>query len=302
MAVIHTLTKNNYDHLAFSDDSGHEDGRYNSLGLITFPLKFEKMLCNELKKLFINSGINNEFKWQDVRSARNKFAAEKVHVFIFKHLDKLRVDVLIWDMKDARHKDVSGRDDNANIGRMYYHLVQNVLSKRWGDDSIWFWRPDKQSAMDWRSLGGYLVNKKHQLAANLFGISKSDFVRLKLRIIKPVESHKEVFVQVADYFAGLGVYSYGHYAKYKNWENVRGGQTSLFEGTTTPVVLSNSEKVRFLLIDSFNKDCKNRSLTVSLDSTEGFQTRDPSKPINFWLYRPQHVLDKAPVAMTILKM
>lgn len=81
-------------------------------------------------------------------------------------------------MEDARHKGISGRDDNANIGRMYYHLMQNALSKRWDGNSSWFWRPDKQSSMDWRTLGKYLVSKKHRLAADLFGINESDFVKL----------------------------------------------------------------------------------------------------------------------------
>ena len=72
-------------------------------------------------------------------------------------------------------------------------------------------------------------------------------------------------------------------------------QASLFENTAITTKLSNSEKVRFPLINSFNKLCKDRALTVSLDSTKGFKTYDPSKPINFWLYRPQHILDKAPI-------
>lgn len=284
-----------YDHLAFSDDSGHEDGRYNSLSLVTFPLEHEVELRYELKALFVSSGISNEFKWRDVRSARHKFAAEKLHAFIFKHLDKIRIDVLIWDMEDTRHKDVFGRDDKANIGRMYYHLVQNTLSRRWGNVSSWLWKPDKQSSMDWRTLAKCLVGKKHRLAADLFGINEDDFTKLKLKMIKVVESCREIFVQVADYFAGLGAYSYGHFGKYEQWTITQGGQISLFKDTKIIKNWSHREKIRFPLIDSFDKDCKSRILTVGLNSTKGFQTHDPSKPINFWLYKPQHILDKAPL-------
>lgn len=287
-------TKIIYDHLAFSDDSRHEDGRYNSLGLVTFPLKHKGGLCSELKTILSSSGISGEFKWQSVRSAKYKFASEKLHAFIFKHLDKIRIDVLIWDMEDSRHKDISGRDDSANIGRMYYQLVQNVLNKRWNNNSSWFWRPDKQSSMDWQTLGKCLVGKKHKLAADLFGINETDFIKLKLKMIKVVESHKEIFVQVADYFAGLGAYSYGHFEKYKEWEMAQGGQTSLFENKKVVKNWSNSEKFRFPLISHFNTECKSRTLTVGLNSTKGLKTHDPSKPINFWLYRPQHVSDKAP--------
>lgn len=283
-----------YDHIAFSDDSGHEDGRYNSLGLVTFPFEHEKSLRDELKTIFSKSGISGEFKWQDVRSAKYKFAADKLHAFIFKHLDKLRIDVLIWDAEDSRHT-VPGRDDNANIGRMYYHLVQNVLSKRWGNNSTWFWRPDKQSAMDWQTLGDCLVSKKHKVGADLFGTNEIDFIKPKLKLIEVVESHKEIFVQVADYFAGLGAYSYGHFDKYREWKVAQTPQQSLFENTEIKQKWSNSEKVRFPLIDCFNDDCKRRSLTVALDSTRGLKTHDPIKPINFWLYKPQNSLDKVPV-------
>ncbi len=287
-------TKITYDHLAFSDDSGHEDGRYNSLGLITFPFKHEESLCNELQTIFSSSGITDEFKWQNVRSAKYKFASEKLHAFVFKHLDKIRIDVLIWDTEDSRHKDVPGRDDNANTGRMYYQLIQNVLNKRWGNNASWFWKPDKQSVMDWQTLGKCLVGKKHNLAVDLFGVNETDFIKLKLKMIKVVESHKEIFVQVADYFAGLGAYSYGHFDKYKEWEESQSGQVSLFEDKKVLKNWSNSEKTRFPLINCFNNECKSRTLTVALSSTKGLKTHDPPKPINFWLYRPQHALDKAP--------
>lgn len=284
-----------YSHVAFSDDSGHGDGRYNSLGLVTFPFEYEKSLRNELEILFVSAGINSEFKWHDVSSARHRFAAEGLQTFIFNHLDKIRVDVLVWDMKDTRHKDIPGRDDNANIARMYYHLLENTL-KRWGYNSSWLWKPDKQSPMDWRTLADCLVHKKHLLAADLFGIDEDDFVKLKLKMIKVVDSRKEIFVQLADYFAGLGAYSYGHFGKYKEWKIIQAGQISLFGNMKSIKNWSNSEKARFPLIDSFYEGCKNRALTVSLDSTSGFETHDPSKPVNFWPYRPQHALDKAPAS------
>ena len=128
----------------------------------------------------------------------------------------------------------------------------------------------------------------------MFGINETDFIKLKLKMIKVVESHKEVFIQVADYFAGLGAYSYGHFEKYKEWESAQAGQTSLFEDKKVVKNWSNSEKIRFPLINSFNNQCKNKTLTVGLNSTKGLKTHDPSKPINFWMYKPQHILDKAP--------
>jgi hypothetical protein len=36
-------------------------------------------------------------------------------------------------------------------------------------------------------------------------------------------------------------------------------------------------------------------MKIGLDNAGGLRSYDPKKRINFWLYEPQHVLDKAPV-------
>jgi hypothetical protein len=284
-----------FNHLAYSDESHHQDGRFSSIGLITFQYSDWEDLCQELKKLFVDSGITNEFKWKKVYDAKYKFAAEKLHAFIFKHLNKLRIDVLIWDKEDIRHKNIIARDDDTNLGIMYYQLLQNTLSWRWDNKAIWCWQPDEQSSMDWKTIGDCLINKKHKALADLFGISQNGFTRLNIIKLSPIESHKEVFVQVADYFAGLGVYSYGHFHKYQTWKLSQGGQASLFAKTEKLQKLSKSETVRFPLLQTFSDQCKNKSFAISLDSTKGLQTRKPSERINFWLYTPQHPKDKAPV-------
>jgi len=283
-----------HDHSAFSDDSGHEDGRYNSLGLVTLKFSQYNNLILELQKLFSESGIKGEFKWEKVRTARNGFAAKKINKFVFKHYNDLRVDVLIWDMQDSRHKDISNIDDNKDLGRMYYHLVSHVFSKRWGNECTWCWQPDKQSSIDWRLLAVCLIGKRYKTITDLFDVSKNDFWELGLKMIKISDSQKELFIQVADYFAGLGAYSYGHFDKYKNWLNSKSGQKSLFNGTTEKRTLSGSERVRFPLIESFIDQCKKNKMTVGLESTGGLKTHDPKNHINFWLYQPQNIHDKAP--------
>jgi hypothetical protein len=100
---------------------------------------------------------------------------------------------------------------------------------------------------------------------------------------------------LADYFAGLGAYSYGHHAKYHNWLQDLSGQNSLFSNVAIPEVLSNTEKVRFPLISSFTEKSKKYKKKLSFQKTGGFKTNDPRENINFWLYVPQHFEDKAPV-------
>jgi hypothetical protein len=285
-----------YSHIAFSDDSGHEDGRFNSLCLITLQSCHVSELKEKLKDILKKSGVESEFKWSKLRSqsAKYKFCAERFENFIFDHADKIRVDVLIWDMDDSRHKN-SGRDDNENLARMYYHLIQNTLSKRWHNSSTWLLVPDHQSSIKWHKLGEYLVSKKHKTMADIFGMDEGGFINLGLKIIKPTHSHEEPFIQLADYFAGLGAYSYGHHAKYHNWLQDLSGQNSLFSNVAIPEVLSNTEKVRFPLISSFTEKSKKYKKKLSFQKTGGFKTNDPRENINFWLYVPQHFEDKAPV-------
>ena len=213
------MTKTTYTHIAFSDDSGHEDGRYNSLCLITLLMSSLDEIKQQLKDILKKSGVESEFKWSKLRSnsAKYKFCAERFEKFLFENIDKLRVDVLIWDMEDSRHKNLSGRDDNENLTRMYYHLLQNALSYRRANEATWLWIPDHQSSMNWRLLRNCLVSKKHKALTDLFGIDERSFQNLGLKIIKPTNSCDEPFIQLADYIAGIGAYSYGHFDKYLNW-------------------------------------------------------------------------------------
>lgn len=54
----------------------------------------------------------------------------------------------MWDITDSRH-DIQGRDDIANLGRMYHHLFVDILRNRWPDDARWMVHPDENSALDW---------------------------------------------------------------------------------------------------------------------------------------------------------
>ncbi len=285
-----------HSHVAFSDDSEHKDGQYNSLCLITCSILDLPSLRQELEEIFQKSGIESEFKWSKLRSAsaKYKFCAERLEKFIFKNIHKLRVDTLIWDMKDSRHKE-PGRDDNENLARMYYHLLYSTLNNRWEKNATWLWTPDHQSSINWQFLGECLVSKKQKVLSNLFDTDVKSFNTLGLKVIKPANSQEEPFIQLADYIAGLGTYSYGHFNKYQTWIDTISGQGILFSNDLNKnEELSETEKIRFLFIESFLQKSKTYKLTLSFKKTSGFKTNDPRDKINFWLYTPQHSLDKAP--------
>lgn len=281
-----------FTHYAFSDDSSHQEGRFNSLALISLKESDFDGINKKLEQIFNESGVKNEFKWEKLKNAKYKFTAEKMIDFVFNSGDKIRIDVLIWDMEDSRHKGVHGRNDNENLVRMYYHLVATTLSKRWPIKTYWHWIPDKQSSVDWKTLQDCISNKKHKCTQDLFG-ENSDFEKISLEKINPDCSKKHILIQLADLFAGLGAYSYGHFGRFTLWESENKHQASLFPVETAH--FSEGEKYKFHIINILNKKCKDHHLQISFNSSQGFKSNNQSSFINFWLYSPQTSLDKAPI-------
>lgn len=129
-------------------------------------------LSNDLSKRLSASNVK-EFKWKKVNGAKERFAALKLCDFAVEYAYQgiLRIDVLIWDTEDARHK-VLLRDEIANLQRMYYHLFKNVLRLRWLSDAVWQLYPDEHTAMDWEIVQDFL-----EYASENVGIERSLFTR-----------------------------------------------------------------------------------------------------------------------------
>ncbi len=285
-----------YTHYAFSDDSRHHDGRYNSLSLVTLERKQYKTLNDKLEDLLYTSNVNDEFKWEKLRNAKYRFMAEKFIDFAFQYTDLLRIDIIIWDLNDERHKGVKSRDDSENLVRMYYHLVSSTFSKRYSIPKVcWKWRPDKQSSVDWTTLHDCLKNTKHDCITDLFQLNP-DVEMVDLRKIIPSESQNFPFIQMADLFAGIGSYSFGHFDQYKKWQIQSSKQISMFD--IEEYNFSNSENERFSVITKLDKMAKDRGLKIALTSSKGFKSYDPNCFLNFWQYMPQHEYDKAPRKIT----
>ena len=261
-------------HVAFSDDSKHSQGRYNSLGLVTLAVANHRAFHDEITALLKESSISSEFKWARLTNAKYRFAAEKMMDFALRNASKLRIDVLIWDMDDARHKGVRGRSDNENLVRMYYHLVAATCGKRWPISNVrWAWYPDEQSSVQWKTLRDCITNKKHRSVEDLFG-ANPEFERVNLGL-KPVKSHEHPFIQLADLFAGLGAYSSGNFPRLKIWQEQQKGP-NLF-GSNNNTTFSNSEKERFRVITDFRGKCATQNLKIGLESSGGLQSHDPSR-------------------------
>ncbi len=276
-------------HVAFSDESRHNEGRYRAVALITMPVNLVTPLSGTLRAILKESAVS-EFKWSELRTARERFAAEKFVACLIAHSvqGQLRIDVLTWDTEDSRHR-ILGRNDVRNLRRMYYFLMKDVLGKRWPSGSIWRFRPDENTSIDWERIQVYL-SEIHEWGTGelLTKIVITDFAEAR--------SHMEPLVQAADLFAGLGIYSRERFDRYKAWRAgmVQEEKSGADLRKVRIAGLSNADHQRCALLAYFDTKCKSLKLGVSLQNRRGLRTFNPARSLNFWWYEPQGDYDKAP--------
>ncbi|HUU86841.1 MAG TPA: DUF3800 domain-containing protein [Candidatus Glassbacteria bacterium] len=278
------------EYIIFTDESYITDSRFQSISAFSFPISHYDEIVDSINSHLQSSDVK-EFKWQKLKDAKYYFCAEK---FINMILDKvavyqLRVDTIVWDTHDSRHK-VANRNDMANYERMFFHLLKNALKKR-PRNSSWYIRPDERNGIDWSTIHDCLksVGKKQEFQSTIFG----DFFldpHYHIRSFQESSSHQEVPIQICDLFTGLSVFSRDSFDVYSNW--IRTFSPSLFDEETEK--LSNRESFRCKLLSHFNQRCKTKKLGVSLETNRCLQTFKPENPINFWHYQPQGDYDKAP--------
>lgn len=295
------MADDEFSHVACSDESRHNVGRYRAIAVLTCD-RIQAATLRTKAANAIKAGGLSEFKWHKLRQARDRFVAEDL---IRLSLDaitsgKIRIDVLIWDTHDSRHL-IKNRDDIANLQRMYYHLLRNVMRLRWQSDAVWILYPDEYSSMDWDNLAQILRYKAFTVAQkprDLF-TSTSGFAlviqkEFGIHAIVPVRSHLEPLCQIADLFAGIAAYSYSVFDRYFHWLRRNEPQMAFDFGSSAGIKFTNSERERFLVLQQLSDSCKASALGVGLNSSSGFRTYRPSNPLNFWMYVPQTQLDKAP--------
>ncbi len=90
--------------------------------MYSFPAEHYERLDDEVQSILADCDVS-EFKWKKVRSAQYRFAALAIVDLVLDHVwqSDLRVDALIWDTYDSRHR-LDNRDDRANFERMLHHV------------------------------------------------------------------------------------------------------------------------------------------------------------------------------------
>jgi hypothetical protein len=271
MALLPSASMNEVTHVAFADETGYNTGQFRGVAEISLAVVDEPATTSTIHRLLDESNVT-ELKWSKVTSARDRFAAEKVldEVITLAARKTVRADVLMWDITDSRHA-VVGRDDVANLGRMYHHFFVDLLRTRRPDEARWMVHPDENS-IDWSAVEGFLRGKAlvgRPIEGELFRRLRKAF---RLEGVVPVDSADHPLVQVADLLAGLAAFSRSDYEGFTTWETERYGQEQLFPSDTA-AQRSRSDLVRYEALRRFNSKCKEVKLGVSFASRKCLWTR-----------------------------
>ena len=263
---------NGVTHLAFADEAYRDQGRFRSVACVSMP---RGLYTHNTNSILDARTISSELKWLKINGGRRLQDAELVFSNIVELAihQQIRVDVLIWDTEDSRHK-IQHRDDIDNLQKMYRFLFRDVVGKRWG-----------------RSIKGWLVYVDEQ------GLRSPDILEDDLRkshqvALKEIHSTDWIFVQVADLFAGIEVFSHLKFDEYKVWQ-LQPKQSGQHFLPGFPFPKDNSSGVdsyRFRLLQYANDLFKENRMYVSLESYNGFRSirhMNEQCTINFWQYTPQ---------------
>lgn len=283
-------------YVAFSDESYLEEEGLKSIA--SFSLKADNLsgVNRKLRRLLEESSIK-EFKWQKLKDARYRFCAQKLIEAVWELIqtEDARIDVITWDISDTRHK-VKNRDDDANYGRMFYHLHTAALKRR-PRSSTWRIFPDAGVNIDWNIVNHFLNHhgrKREEINLPLLAQSFFRDPYYSISDLTEINSHEEPCCQIADLFAGISIFSKANFELYKKWRDINNHNLSLPLFPKEELNLSKAQKERLPVLQYLDDGCKSRKLGVSLQTNCRLQTINPNNPINFWTYTPQHEMDKAP--------
>lgn len=285
----------------FSDESG-QDGTCN-IGAIAV-LSGSKSNTKELNdKLVQTLGEKSEVKFSKIKSRRDKEAARLMldEGFRFVKSNKVKIDVVIWNKLDSRCR-IPNRDDEANLARMYYHLLLHTI-KKWGTNiEKWMFFPDQLSSIDWEDdvikyLERTSYNRRDSLQIELFETIQ-ELKYPSIPVDKELDSKKWPIIQLADLYAGLARTTRENIEKYSLWHSQKEeeNQPTLFSQAhlASKASISSSLEHKFEVIHYFYQNSIKYTSSLLFCNTIGFKTPNPRSNLNFWHYTPQGSYDKAP--------
>jgi hypothetical protein len=246
----------------YSDESSYNYGAVRGVGAVSLRVDDSARLGEELASLLLASSVR-DLKWEKVRTARAAFAAEKALTWALDHaLDgELWIETVTWEVTSAAASRAR-RPTLTRLRNAYTALLGSVMTRhaqRGEQSQGWRIVPDEQSAIPWTRIQETLPEPA---------------------TIMPARSETQPFIQLADVFAGLAVFSRANYGTYERWLCVRGrGQDAHI--TTASEGVYGSQAHRFVLLDEFYTACVRRLPGISLQTRRGLYTWRADAPIQF---------------------
>lgn len=253
-------------HMAYADETRYNVGRYRGLAVVSLRRADDDLFRAEVRHLLQTSGVH-ELKWNEVRSARQRFAANKLITWTLNTMraGALRAAVMTWDAEEEHP--APGQGGIATLQQMYGLLLGATL--RWYQEQGGLVRvcPDELDALNWRALADYLASQA-----------------LPIEHILPCHSHDEPLVQLADLLAGLAVYARSASDRYEAWNAVAGLDLELLHPEDVPEPPTRSDRERFLVLAELLLQCANYQAPIRLQGERGLLTVDPAFPLQFSTY------------------
>jgi hypothetical protein len=270
--------------------------------MVSSELSVARAIHREIASILTNSNVA-DWHWKKLRNAKYRLAAEKLIDFAVPRLENgsLRIDILAWDSQDSRHS-VKNPDEAKNLQIMYFHLFRNVMQMRWPSRCIWRHIPDENTCLDWNKVENHLF-RKGKTAISELGLPSPDleydplfgnFLKSNFNIyqITAADSKEMCLCQLADLFAGIACFSKQNGSRYDSWKGGLGYSQGLFEECKESFSPGESEKLAIMLhAENAIHRCGH---SVSLSRDDGFITKNPKCPLNFWWYKSKSIYDKAP--------
>jgi hypothetical protein len=282
----------------YSDESGCFSERYQAIALVSGERNILPQLSDILHDIVIKAKIT-ELKFSELRTHYPKLRA--AYQFIergveFARQNKIRVDILLWDIQDKRHS-IQRRDNIANLELMYYKVLRHI-SERWHQIN-WELYPDENSQINWDGIISYLnETKMPRIESGILSLFKQERYNINFVKVLPSDSENESLIQLADLFAGIACFIREYGGECIRWFRMQNKnvQYNLIENSEEEEIeKGNRTKYnRFKLVGFLDELCKQYKLGVSFKTKKYFNTFSPNYPINFWNYEPQHDDDKAP--------
>ncbi|MCX2728274.1 hypothetical protein OO015_12315 [Thermomicrobium sp. 4228-Ro] len=285
-------------HLAFADKAHCNTGRYRAIGLVTLGAQHQPNIERMIQNILTKHGVTSELKSSQIDRGQDRDEARDLLRTALRLIaqDQLRVDVLIWDIEDSRHK-VPRRDDLNNLQRLLYHICKVVLTQRWPAEACWAIYPDQQDGIDWQALHRMLRLGIAGWHRQRPGQLLEPVTLLRIAELRPVSSADTPISMLADLLAGLATFAYEQWSTFRDWRQEQRGQIRLPLATESDPASQISKRtlLRFAILDAVLAACSRHGLDAALDTSRGLRTKDPACRLNFWRYTPQGAYDRAPV-------